>query len=134
MPMPRLSPETVALRTLRGEQVPARCRITREQAQDLLRRITGQDFGEDADKWTAYLRVLPRDGQNDDESTDRIGVLKRMDPGATALVECEDGSLVQAIIPRTAMRRMGFLKIGVSVLVRHRSFGCSQIIGIASQK
>lgn len=129
--MPKLLPETVALRTLRGEQVPARCRITREQAIDLLKRTTGQDFGEDADKWAASLRARSghRKGQGMDE--DRNGVFIALLPGGEVKVELDDGLQIIAIVPAVVRRKLFILKPGMRLRVRHRAAGCSQVIGPA---
>jgi hypothetical protein len=123
--MPRLLPETVALRTLRGEQVPARCAITREQAIALLKLATGQDFGDDTDKWTACLRVLPRA-----MAEERAGVFRCLLPSGEASIELEDGEMIGAIIPRAVLRRMGIVTPGMAVRVSVREAGCSQVIGL----
>ena len=54
--MPRLLPITVALRTLKKQPLPRRCRITDEEAVDWLRKLTGQDLGTDADAWSHWLQ------------------------------------------------------------------------------
>lgn len=128
--MPRLLPETVALRTLRGEQVPVRCAITREQAIDLLKRATGQDFGDDADKWAACLRILPKH-QSKTIASERTGVFRGLLPGGEASIELEGGEMIAAIIPRTVLRRMGLVMPGAVVRVRVREASCSQVIGSA---
>lgn len=76
--MTKLLPETIALRTLRGQQLPPRGRITREQAIELLKRITGQDFGDDADKWAASLRVRPMRREEGSQAEDKFGVFIAM--------------------------------------------------------
>lgn len=128
--MPRLLPETVALRTLRGEQVPARCAITREQAIDLLRRATGQDFGEDADKWAACLRILPKHSWHA-MAEEATGVLRGLLSGDEASIELEGGEMISAIIPRTVLRRLCLATPGAVVRVRVREAGCSQVVGLA---
>jgi len=128
--MSRLRPETVALRTLRGEQVPARCAITREQAIDLLKRVTGQDFGDEADKWAACLRILPKHSSHA-MAEERAGVLRGLLPGGEASIELESGEMIRAIIPRTVLRRMCLATPGAAVRVRVRDAGCSQVIGLA---
>lgn len=55
--MSRLLPVTVAMRTLRRQPLPPRCRITDDQAVEWLRRCTGQDFDLDAVAWSARLWV-----------------------------------------------------------------------------
>lgn len=124
--MTRLSPVTVAMRTLRGEQLPPRCRITREQARDYLVTLSGHDFGFDAGMWTAWSRVLPeRDGQ------EHVGILVSRDTNGEILIGLEGGRTCRAIIPRTVFRRIGFVKSGVRLRVLLRPLGCSQIVGLA---
>jgi hypothetical protein len=55
--MSRLLPITVAIRTLRRQPLPLRCRISDEQALAWLRQVSGQDFGEDVTAWTAWLKA-----------------------------------------------------------------------------
>ena len=55
--MSRLFPVTVAMRTLRRQRLPPRCRVTDDQAVEWLRRCTGQDFGHDVAAWAAWLRA-----------------------------------------------------------------------------
>jgi hypothetical protein len=128
--MSRLLPETVALRTLRGEQVPARCAITREQAIDLLKCATGQDFGDDADKWAACLRILPNHLPHT-MAEERAGVFRCLLPSGEASIELDGGEMISAIIPRTVLRRMCIVTPGMTVRVRVRDIGCSQVIGPA---
>jgi hypothetical protein len=130
--MPRHLPETIALRTLKGEQVLARSRITRDQAIDLLKRITGQDFGDDADRWAACLRILPRHLRHA-MAEERSGVVRGMLPSGEASIELEDGEMISAIIPRTVLRRMCIVTPGMAVRVRVREVGCSQVIGTATK-
>jgi hypothetical protein len=53
----RLRPLSLALRALRGQRsIHGRALPSPEEALDLLRRLTGQDFGEDAAAWGACLR------------------------------------------------------------------------------
>jgi hypothetical protein len=61
--VPRPLPTTVALRALKGQQLPPHCWINREQAVDRLRRLTGQDFGTDAAGWAEWLRQHPVRGK-----------------------------------------------------------------------
>jgi hypothetical protein len=122
--MSKLRPETVALRTLRGEQVPARCAITREQAIDLLKRATGQDFGDDADKWAACLRILPHA-----MAEERAGVFRCLLPSGEASIDLEGGETISAIIPRTVLRRMCIVTPGIALRVSVREAGCSEVIG-----
>lgn len=126
--MSRLTPETVALRTLRDEPLLPRCRITREQALDYLKTSSGCDFGDDADKWAAWLRVRPATS-DDHDAADRLGVVKAFTPGGECRVELDDGGNVLAIVPRTVLRRMGFAAPGMRVVVRSRPLGCAQIVG-----
>lgn len=128
--MPRLLPETVALRTLRGEQVPARCAITREQAIDLLKSVTRQDFGDDADKWAASLRLQPKGRGGSSE--DGIGTVTVIHASGEVQIELDDGSLITAIVPATIRRRLFTLRPGMRLLVRHREAGCSQVLGLAT--
>ena len=52
----RIYPTTVAIRTLRGDPLPPRALITREQAVEWLRQVSGQDFGDNAGEWTEWLK------------------------------------------------------------------------------
>lgn len=127
--MSRLLPETVALRTLRGQQVPPRCRITREQALDFLRALSGHDFGDDADKWAAWLRVQPA-SSGDPNTMVREGSFRGLAPSGEWRVELDDGQEVLAIMPRTLLRRMGGMFPGARVIVRLCPFGCSQVVDV----
>lgn len=127
--MSRLSPEIVALRTLRGQQVPPRCRITREQASDFLRALSGNDFGDDADKWAAWLRVQPA-SSGDPNMMEREGIFRGLVPSGEWQIELDDGQEVLAIMPRTLLRRMGGMFPGARVVVRLRPFGCSQVVEV----
>lgn len=129
--MPRLLPETVALRTLRGEQVPARCAITREQAIDLLKSITGQDFGDDAIKWAASLRI--QSARRGRPSRHSVGTLIAIDASGEVQIELDEGSLITAIVPATVRRRLFALRPGMRLLVRHLEAGCSQVLGLATR-
>lgn len=54
----RLHPITIALRSLRGERsLHGRPLPTPERALEILRLLTGQDFGTDAATWGAWLRA-----------------------------------------------------------------------------
>jgi hypothetical protein len=54
----RLHPITIGLRALRGERsIHGRTLPSAGEATALLKRLTGQDFGEDADAWRAWLRA-----------------------------------------------------------------------------
>jgi hypothetical protein len=54
----RLHPITIGLRALRGERsIHGRPLPKAAEAAALLRRLTGQDFGEDAAAWGAWLRA-----------------------------------------------------------------------------
>jgi hypothetical protein len=55
--MSRLFPITVAIRTLRREPLPPRCQISDKQAVAWLRAVSGQDFGDDAGAWSAWLKA-----------------------------------------------------------------------------
>jgi hypothetical protein len=57
----RLHPITIALRALRGERsIHGRPLPDAAEAVATLRRLTGQDFGEDAAAWGAWLRANRR--------------------------------------------------------------------------
>ena len=127
--MSRLSPETVALRTLRGQQVPPRCRITREQALDFLKALSGHDFGDNADKWAAWLRVQPASSDHPD-TLEREGVFRGLAPSGEWQIELDDGEDVFAILPRTRLHRVGSVFPGARVMVRLRPFGCSQVVDV----
>ena len=54
----RLHAITIALRRIRGERsIRGRPLPSVADAVDILRRMTGQDFGEDASAWGAWLRA-----------------------------------------------------------------------------
>ena len=54
----RLHPITICLRALRGERsIHGRPLPDAAEAAALLRRLTGQDFGEDAAAWGRWLRA-----------------------------------------------------------------------------
>ena len=54
----RLHPITIALRALLGERsIHGRPLPGRQEASAMLRRLTGQDFGDDAAAWGAWLRA-----------------------------------------------------------------------------
>lgn len=127
--MPRLTPTTIALRTLQGQQLPQRCRITREQAADWLRGITGQDFGTDAVAWAEWLRQHPVRGVR--PTPEFVGVMIEMGPGLECRVRLDSGSEVSAVIPRQIARRMLRVDPGDRVRVRLLELGCSLVVGFA---
>ena len=53
--MTRLLPIQLALHNLKQMQLPPRCQCTEEQAVDMLRLLTGQDFGTDTVAWEKWL-------------------------------------------------------------------------------
>lgn len=128
--MSRLLPTTVALRTLKGQQLPPRCRITREQAVEWLRRFTGQDFGEDAAAWSAWLRQHPARGQPP-VAPEFVGVVLELRPGMECRIRLDSGNEVSAIVPRQVARRMFRVVVGDRVRIRLLEPGCSQVIGSA---
>jgi hypothetical protein len=53
-----LHPITIALRALRGERsIHGRPLPSAPEAAEWLKRLTGQDFGEDVVRWGEWLRV-----------------------------------------------------------------------------
>lgn len=57
----RLGPITICLRALRGERsIRGRPLPSLVEAAATLRRLTGQDFGTDADAWVGWLRANRR--------------------------------------------------------------------------
>ena len=53
----RLRPHTLCLMALRGRTtIYGRALPSKEEARERLREITGQDFGDDAEKWGQWLR------------------------------------------------------------------------------
>jgi len=68
----RLSPFTLCLRALRGEKsIHGRPLPDRAEAAALLRRLTGQNFGEDAAAWGLWLRANRRASDSRSHSGDR---------------------------------------------------------------
>lgn len=128
--MSRLLPTTVALRTLKGQQLPPQCRISIEQAADWLRRLTGQDFGTDAAAWSAWLRQHPTRGRPP-AAPEFAGVLVEVGAGLVCRVRLDSGSEVSAIIPRQVARRMFRVVPGDRVRIRLLEPGCSQVVGFA---
>jgi hypothetical protein len=54
----RLRPHTLCLMALRGRKtLHGRPLPSPEEATDMLRRLTGQDFGLDAESWAAWIRA-----------------------------------------------------------------------------
>lgn len=128
--MPRLTPLAVALRTLAGRPLPPRCRIPREEAIDWLKRMTGQDFGDDPDAWHTWLDAHPVDGFGNARH-ESPGTLIRIDDGDVFDVGLDDGRRVRAIASRAVMRSLGFPRPGMRLRVRVAAFGCSSVTGAA---
>lgn len=126
----RLLPKTVALRTLKGQQLPPRCRITREQAADWLRRLTGQDFGMDTAAWDLWLKQHPVRGPVP-APPECVGVVVEMLPNFECRIRLNSGIEVSAIIPRQVARRMFRVAAGDRVRIRLAEPGCSQVAGFA---
>jgi hypothetical protein len=58
----RLLPHTICLMALRGRKtLHGRPLPMPEEAAGMLRRLTGQDFGLDAERWAAWIRANRRD-------------------------------------------------------------------------
>lgn len=128
--MSRLTPLAVSLRTLAGQQVPPRCRMTREEAIDWLKRMTGQDFGDASDAWRTWLKTHPIDGFGNARH-ESMGTLIRIDDGNVFCVTLDDGRTVQALASRVVMRAPGFPTPGSRLRVRVAASGCSSVIGAA---
>jgi len=127
--VPRLLPTTVALRTLKGQQLPPRCRITVEQAADWLRRLTGQDFGTDAAAWSEWLKQHLVRGRLA-AAPEFAGVVE-MRPGLECRIRLDSGNEVSAAIPRQVAHRMFGVVPGNRVRIRLLEPGCSQVVGFA---
>jgi hypothetical protein len=52
----RILPISLAIRTLRGESPEPRRRLSKTQAAEWLRNVSGEDFGEDAERWGEWLK------------------------------------------------------------------------------
>lgn len=127
--MSRLKPTTVALRTLKRQQLPTRCRITSEQAIDLLEQLTGQDFGMDVETWSEWLRHNFVTGDHLAAAPECVGVIVGIKRGLECLVRLDEGKEIAALIPKQVARDMHWLPPGSRVRVRLLEPGCSQVTG-----
>lgn len=58
----RLPPHTLFLMALRGRRTVHGWPLpSKEEAADALRKLTGQDFGADAELWAAWIKVNRRE-------------------------------------------------------------------------
>ncbi len=127
--MSSLRPSTVALRALRGQQLPPRCRLTPDQAVEWLKRLTGQDFGTDATAWAGWLRDNSVGGDSLSLAPEAAGVIMEMGPGLECRVRLARGDEVWASIPRPVARAMFRIQVGDRVLLRVLEPGCSRVVG-----
>jgi hypothetical protein len=102
----RLHPITIGLRALRGERsIQGRPLPGAPEAIALLRRCTGQDFGEDAEAWGAWLRAnrwvyraSPDDPRIAHRESATDGATSRADDPVLRLARRLSGALARALI------------------------------------
>jgi len=130
--MPRLLPLTVALRTLKKQHLPPRCKITDEQAVDWLRKLTGQDFGTDATAWSNWLREnRSRIRKPAADSQEVMGEVIELSPNLECRIRLDSGTEIRAQIRRQVARRMFRVVPGDRVRVRLLEPSCSEVTGFA---